>query len=303
MPERCGWSRKSSADRDRRRRPTRSRAAARRPRTPPLPSNSSTCPRSRELAMEVEHDRRHAALVRLARAVDVEVAEARDRRGAIGERAAHALVEQELRVRVDVERALVLARLDEGRAGAVDRRARRVVERHVVVLAVLEQRERVAVVVAHHERGVAFHRVRARALVDHRLQLAVEVAVGEAVGELVGLEVVGDVAVGEVGELVAGPEAVDRDHVAVAARVQRLHDVGADEARGAGDDDGHAAQSTPGRCGRLRWRGRARAARARTTARSPQSTPRRRRRPPAGPRPRGRPGCPRAPPAPRSGRP
>jgi hypothetical protein len=106
--------------------------------------------------------------VLLARPVDVEVAKTRDLRRSIRQHPPHVLVEQELRVAVDVERPLELALLAEDAAAAVDGRARRVDERHVVVLAPIEQRDRVAVVVPQHVAAVGLHRVRAGALMEHR---------------------------------------------------------------------------------------------------------------------------------------
>ena len=151
------------------------------------------------------------ALVLLARTVDVEIAEAGDLRGALRQHPAHVLVEQELRVAVDVERRLARALLAKHGAAAVDRRARRVEKRDVVVLAPVEQRDRVAVVVAHHVPAVGLHRVGARALVQHRADVVVEIAVGEAREELVLVDVVVDLAVDEVGELVGARQVVDGD--------------------------------------------------------------------------------------------
>src|SRR6185295_20066747 len=81
-----------------------------------------------ELVVGVERDRGHAALVRLVRPVDIEVAKAGDLRGLPRQRAAHQLVEQELGVALDVERALAGALLAELGARAVDRRRRGVQE-------------------------------------------------------------------------------------------------------------------------------------------------------------------------------
>ena len=74
---------------------------------------------------------------------------------------------------------------------------------------------------------------------QHRGDVVVEVAVGEADEELVLVDVVGDLAVDEVAELVGAREVVDGDDARLAARVERLDEVGADEAGGAGDDDVH----------------------------------------------------------------
>jgi hypothetical protein len=67
----------------------------------------------------------------------------------------------------------------------------------------------------------------------------------KTVVELVGVDVVGDLQVGQVAELVALGQVVDRDDVVDAAGVEALDDVAADEAGGAGDDDaGHANNSS-----------------------------------------------------------
>src|SRR5208282_5237337 len=58
------------------------------------------------LLNEVPNDRRHAPFVCLARTIDVEIAEPGHLRGALGQQASHILVEQELRVAIDVERRL-----------------------------------------------------------------------------------------------------------------------------------------------------------------------------------------------------
>ena len=191
------------------------------------------------LAAEMPGDRGHPLLVLLARTVDVEVAEADDLRGALGKQPAHVLVEQELRIAVDVERRLERALLAKHAAPAVDRGARRIQERHVVVLAPFQQRHRIAVVVAHHVPAVGLHRVGARALVQHRRDVVVEVAFGETRQELVLVQVVGDLAIDEIGELVGARQVVDGDDGGFAALVQRANQVRADEAGRAGDDDVH----------------------------------------------------------------
>ena len=101
----------------------------------------------------------------------------------------------------------------------------------------IEQRDGVAVVVAQHVPAVGRHRVRARALVKHGCDVVVEIAVADAEQELVLVEVVGDVAIGEIAKLVAVGEIVDGDDVRFAARVQRLDEIRSDEAGRAGDDD------------------------------------------------------------------
>jgi hypothetical protein len=76
--------------------------------------------------------------------------------------------------------------------------------------------------------------------VQDRREVAVEVAVLEARGELVGIEVVGDRAADEVAELVGRIQPVDGEDLALAARVERPDQVRADESRCAGDDGLHA---------------------------------------------------------------
>jgi hypothetical protein len=69
--------------------------------------------------------------------------------------------------------------------------------------------------------------------VQHGREVAVEVAVLEARGELVGVEVVGEIASDEVAELVGRVQPVDGEDLALAPRVERPDQVRADESRGA----------------------------------------------------------------------
>jgi hypothetical protein len=191
-----------------------------------------------ELVELVEGDAGHAALVLLARAVDVEVAEARHLAlhplEVLAALAPHALVEQQLAVAVHVQRPLELRRLAEGVGAAIDRGRRRVQQPRAALLAGLEQRAGHAVVVVHHVLAVLLHRVAAGALVEHGLDLA-EAALGEEGVELVGVDVVGDLQVRQVAELVALGQVVDRDDVVDAAGVEALDDVAADESGSSGD--------------------------------------------------------------------
>jgi hypothetical protein len=158
--------------------------------------------------------------------------------------APHALVEQQLAVAVDIQRLLELRRLAEGVGAAVDRGRRGIQQPRAALLAGLVQRQRHAVVVGHHVLAVGLHRVAAGAFVEHRFDLA-EAAVGEAGIEVGGVDIVGDAQVGQVAELVALGQVVDRDDVLDAAGVQALDDVGANEAGRAGDDyAGHANSSS-----------------------------------------------------------
>src|SRR5205814_9086822 len=83
--------------------------------------------------------------------------------------APHELVEEELRVAVDVERPLAGALLAVFGSAAVYGGRGGVEERHFLLLAPLEEPPRVRVVVLHHEAAVALHGVRAGALVQQRL--------------------------------------------------------------------------------------------------------------------------------------
>src|SRR5581483_9350597 len=182
--------------------------------------------------------RHHAGrlLVRLPRAVHVEVAKARDLRVGLGQAPAHHRVEEQLGIAVDVERRLERRVLAEGRARAVDRGRRRVDQRHLLLEAEVEQRERAAVVVLHHVAPVGLGGDGARALVEDRVDRALEIAARQALEKIPLVEEVGDRAVDQVAVLVAPGQIVDRDDVGLAARVQRAHEVRADEAGGSGHD-------------------------------------------------------------------
>ena len=88
----------------------------------------------------------------------------------------------------------------------------------------------------HHVATVVLHGVGAGALVEHGVE-PTQLAAREAVEELVLVEVVGDAARREVGNLSPSVEVVDGDDVVDAERVEPVHEVGADEAGGAGHDD------------------------------------------------------------------
>jgi hypothetical protein len=72
--------------------------------------------------------------------------------------------------------------------------------------------------------------------VEHDLGLG-QFALAHAIDELDLVQVVGDLAVDQVAEFVGAREVVDGEDVALAAIVERLDVVGADETGGAGDDD------------------------------------------------------------------
>src|SRR6185503_16343536 len=178
--------------------------------------------------------RGHAALVRLVRAIDVEVPQAGYLGGFSLENASHMLVEEELGVAVDVERLLGLALLAELGTRAVDRGRRGVEQRHFLLLAPVEQAPRVGVVVLHHVAAVALHGVGACALVENRFDASLQSLQNRREGGLV--DVVRDVAAHEVVELAALLQVVDGDDLPHAAAVQPGDQPRADESRRAGDD-------------------------------------------------------------------
>ena len=186
------------------------------------------------LVEKMVRDGRHAALVLLAPAVDVEIAQAHDLRRALVPVGAHVLIEQELRVAVDVERALVGALFAKSRPRPVDRGRRGVEIRDLLVSAKIEQFAGIVVVVAHHVAAVDCGRVRASALVQDRAHRAVEAAVAEPLEKIILVEIIRDFAVDEIDELVAATQIIDGENLGLAALVERLDDVGPDETGGAG---------------------------------------------------------------------
>src|SRR5574343_1899313 len=196
---------------------------------------------STELVEVVEGHRGHAPLVVLARAIDVEIAEADDlRRRVLGQALTHDLVEQELRITVAVERAFVLTLFLEDAAGAIGSGRRSVEELDVLVLAPVEQDHGVTVVVLHHVAAIGFHGVGTGAFVQDGLDLAVVMTGLDAGNEILLVDVIGDVAIDQVLELVGLGQVVDRDDVLHAALIERLDDGGTNETGGTGHDDiGH----------------------------------------------------------------
>src|SRR6266567_681618 len=269
-------------------------------RIAPRPLEKLHLTRRTILLEKMPDHRRHALLVRLTRTIHVEVAETRDLRRPVGEDAAHVLIEQQLRVAVDVERRFAGALLPEGCAASIHRGGGSIEEWNVVFLAMMQQRDGVAEIIREHVAGVDFHRVRARALVNERGDVILEVAVCKTRQELVFVEVVGDLAIDEVLKPVVARKAVDGDDLRLAASVQRFHEVGSDEAGRAGDDDVHlfsslwiadsmrARSRARYRPCRSSWRRTAPAEQPRTKARNRPCSPRPRRRRPEDPNPTAR---------------
>src|SRR5712691_1210490 len=187
------------------------------------------------LIEEVPSHGSHTALVPLVGAVHVEVAEPGDLRARFGEPPAHRLIEQELRVAVDVERRREPALLAKAGARPVDRRRGRVDQGHFILQAEIEQRHRIAVVLLHHEAAVGPQGVGARALMEHRVDRAREIPRREARAEFVLVQKIGDLAGRQIAELVAVLQIVHGEDLRFAAGVERAHQVRAYEAGGAGD--------------------------------------------------------------------
>ncbi len=180
---------------------------------------------------------RHAALVRLAGTVDVEVAQAHDLRVDVRPPRAEVLVELPLGERVRIDRVLVLPGDGEFGAGSVDRRGRRIDEGYRPFDAVMQDDFRIVVVRPQHVTAVPFRRHGARALVQDGPDVAERLAGTHAVVKVFLVQVIDEVAVGQVGGLVAVGQVVDDEDVNLARRVESSDDVAADEAGATGDDD------------------------------------------------------------------
>jgi hypothetical protein len=192
---------------------------------------------SPDLVEQMEGDRGHSALVRLARAINIEVAQARHRRMiGVENGSPDIVVEQFLRIGIDVERPLerrVLAKLG---AAAIDGGRGGVEEGDPQRQAGMQQPLRIGVVHLHHVLAVPLGGGRAGALMEDGLDAA-EIAGLDARQELVLVEIVGDLVIGQIGDLAAIGEVIDDDYVVMAFGIERGDDVGADHAGAARDDD------------------------------------------------------------------
>src|SRR3989338_3066657 len=92
---------------------------------------------------------------------------------------------------------------------------------------------------------------------QHRADQAVEKTFLQFFQEVFLVEIIGDVAIGQVPELVGVLEVVHRDDVVFAALVERLDQVGTDKPGGAGDDVVHLCSFRffweVGRCCAPQW--------------------------------------------------
>ena len=155
----------------------------------------------------------------------------------LGQQPPHVAVELQLRVRVHVERTLARGVLDAAVRQAVDRCAGGVDQRDPPLQAPVEDLPRVRVIVVHHVAAVGLGRVGAGALVKHGVGAPEGRAPADRAAELLAVDVIGELAAGQVPELVAVGQVIDSDDIFVAACVQGADEVAADEPGGAGDHD------------------------------------------------------------------
>jgi hypothetical protein len=181
--------------------------------------------------------------VLLARAVDVEVTEADDGALELRDEAADVVVEDQLGVAVDVERALVGGDFGERGASSVDGGRGGVDEGDLAVGSEVEQLLRVGEVVVHHVAAVVFEGVGAGALMEDGANFGVlELAGLESGAELALVHVVGELGAVEVEELGAGEiggrgKVVDDEDVALTTLVELLDEIAADKAGATGNDN------------------------------------------------------------------
>src|SRR6476659_150909 len=75
---------------------------------------------------------------------------------------------------------------------------------------------------------------------QHGGDVVIEVTIAEPGQELILVEVIGDLAIGEIVEFLAASHVIDGDDRSLAAVIERLDQIGSDESGSAGDDDVHA---------------------------------------------------------------
>src|SRR5574343_1078582 len=180
-------------------------------------------------------------LVGFARAINVEVTQTDDLRGrTFRQPLANDLVEQELGIAMDVERRFMRALFRAYAAAAIYGGAGSIQELDILVLAPVEQDHGVTIVIFHDVATVGFQGIRTGALMEDGIDLAVEMPGLDAVDEIVLVEVIDNIATGQIPELAGRGQIVDGDDVPKTALVECLDDVGADEASRTGNDDIHA---------------------------------------------------------------
>src|SRR5690554_961040 len=205
-----------------------------------VPTTEETnVPDSAKLIHIMKGDRGHACLVLLVGPIHVEITQAHDGRGQGVQMAAQHLIEQELRVSIDVQRAFVGKVFRVYRPRPIHRRRRGINERDFASLTELEQFQCDAIVVVQHVLPVAFGGVRACPLMKDCLDVT-ELARGKPTSEIVLVHVIGNPSVHEVHELVALGQVVNHQNIGKAASVQPQYEVAADKAGASGHYD-HAS--------------------------------------------------------------
>ena len=149
------------------------------------------------------------------------------------------LIEKELRVAIDVERRFGFGIFPKARARAIDRRRRCVDIRHAVLGTEIEQSFRIFVVVLHKIAAIALGGIGACALMEHGFHRTVETAVVERLHECVLVDVIRDLAIGEIDELVALREVVHGNDVRHTPLIQCFDEIRSDEPGRAGYDEVH----------------------------------------------------------------
>ena len=190
-----------------------------------------------DLVVEVKGHARHAALVLLPRAIDVEIAEAHHLGLRLRQDVAHILIELELGIAIDVERLLVFQRFPEHPAAAIHRSGGGIQVGRAPLQAIVQQHLGVLVVVAHHVAAVPLRGGGTGALVKDGLHAAEILPGPDTFQKVVLVQIVPDAQIGQVLELDAVAQIVHHQDVLPAAGVQRLDNVGADETGPACHDD------------------------------------------------------------------
>ena len=152
---------------------------------------------------------------------------------------ANPLIEQELGVAVNIEWTFKVRFSPEGVRPAVSGSRRGVQEPGPVNLTSHEERLRDFKIVGHHVTAIGLHGVAASAFVKNAVDRTI-VAIGKAQVKLCMINVVGNLQIGQIAELVAVAQVIDRHDVGDATLIQTLDDVAADETGGSGHHDGHA---------------------------------------------------------------
>src|SRR5690606_14110521 len=150
--------------------------------------------------------------------------------------AAQHLVEQKLGIAVDVQRCFVAEILDIQGTRTVNSGGRRIQERDTLGLAILENFQRHAVIVIHHELTIALGGVRTCTLVQHSFNIG-ELIPRQTGTEIVLVHIVGNLAMHQIDELVAIAKVIHHQNVGHTLLVQAFHQIAANKASATGHYD------------------------------------------------------------------